>query len=250
MENKAAATIEQNLKLLRQLTPDPYWRDSLRSTLIKKPADVKRNSWFLSFHWRLSISLVLLFAFVTGGTAILAQGSVPGDFLYPAKRRAEDFRLVFAGSEDKFVIQQELANRRIAELKRITLARRYQAADPAIKEVKNSISIMSQKASVMSTAYQNLKQEGKDTTPIKETLTELIPTIEQKQTELEQIEDSLPEPARAKVGEIRNSLEDLATQVRNSLEIIEEPKPSTEPEPTPNPDSNQIPVNEGSQNTP
>ena len=250
MENKAAATIEQNLRLLRQLGPDPYWQDSLRSALLKQATTVKRDRWSITFRWGTTIVLSLLIAFLAGGTAVFSQGSVPGDLLYPAKRGLEDFRLVFASSEDKFVIQQQLADRRIAELKIVALEHRYEATTPAVQEVEVSIAKVSQKVSIMAARYQVLKQSGEDATSIKESLEQTVPAIEQKQTELEQIEDSLPEPSRVKVVEIRYSLEALATQVRNSLEIIEEPKPSTEPEPTSNPIPNQPSTNQDSQNTP
>lgn len=250
MENKEAVTIEQNLQLLRSLKPDPYWQGSLKSLLLKKNAGGKRSSWFLTFRWQVSIALALLLVFLTGGTSVFAQGSVPGDLLYPVKRGMEDFRLVFAGSEDRFIIQQELAEKRIAELKEITLSHRYQATQPAITEVEASVSKFSQGLAVISTKYQTLKEGGKNTAPIKETLEQLVPTIEKKQAELEQIEESLPEPARAKVGEIRNSLEDLATQVRDSLEMTEEPKSTTENTPASNLLPNQTSVNEGLQNTP
>ena len=248
MENKEVATIEQSLSQLRSIKPNPYWQDSLRAIIVKKTIP-NRVGRFLTFRWQTVALVAFLFVLLTSETAILAQESIPGDLFYPVKRNLEEFRLTFAGSDDKFTLQQNLADKRIAELKQIAQARRYKAAEPAIAEVEASIARVSERVSTMSTRYQTLQQEGKDTTVLRQNLEQIVPVIEQKQAELAEIESSLPESTQAKVVEIKDSLEDLENQVRNALENSDPPKPPVEPEPVPNQILEVPPTNEDPQHT-
>jgi hypothetical protein len=239
MENKEVVTIEQTLAQLRSLKPDPYWQDSLR-TLIVKEAVPKRTGGVLTFHWQPALIVALLLVLLAGETAVLTQESFPGDLLYPVKRNLEEFRLVFAGQDDKLLLQQNLTERRVAELKQIVQTRRYKSAQPAIAEVEASVARVSEQVSTISTRYQTLQQEGKDTTLLRQNLEQLVPVIEQKQVELQQIEQSLPEEAKPNLIKVQQSLQDLETQAKNILEL---PPKSTQDSSTSSPDT-------GNQNSP
>jgi hypothetical protein len=60
---------------------------------------------------------VILISMLAGGTAYAAQGSVPGDLLYPVKLGAEDARLLIASdSSAKVKLNLEFAQTRLAEM--------------------------------------------------------------------------------------------------------------------------------------
>lgn len=238
MENKKVVTIEQSLTKLRGIKPNPYWQDSLRALLVKKAA-TKQLGGLLTFRWQTASLIAFLFVLLASETAVLAQESIPGDVLYPVKRNLEEFRLVLTGSDDKLTLQQNLAEKRIAELKQIVQARRYKATQPALSEVEASIARVSERVSTISTRYQALQQEGKDTTELRQNLEQLVPVIEQKQAELQQIEQILPEETKPQLVRLQQSLQDLETQAKNVLELTPESTQgeSTSPQDTGNQNS-------------
>ena len=64
--------------------------------------------------------VVILISMLAGGTAYAAQGSVPGDLLYPVKLGTEDARLVIAGdSSAKAKLNMKFAQTRLAEMKQL-----------------------------------------------------------------------------------------------------------------------------------
>ena len=61
--------------------------------------------------------VVILISMLAGGTAYAAQGSLPGDFLYPVKVRTEDARLLIAGDESsKAELSLKFAQIRLDEM--------------------------------------------------------------------------------------------------------------------------------------
>lgn len=97
--------------------------DFLEKNPVRKPADGRLIDWTLTTHNMyklitrpLSI-LIALFITVSGASALAAQGSVPGDVLYPYKIHVnENVRALFAVSdESKAKLALELAKERLQE---------------------------------------------------------------------------------------------------------------------------------------
>lgn len=106
-------------RLEPQLTPKPkHWAPGL----ILRPAAVLA-----------SVMLVLMLA--TGTTAAYAaEGSLPGDALYPVKRGLETARLALSlTSEGDADLQAAFADRRLAELEALTGLGRWEDAESAME---------------------------------------------------------------------------------------------------------------------
>ena len=66
------------------------------------------------------LSVFIFFSFSFTGIAFASQGSLPGEFLYPVKRTAENIKLFIYPESKKNIIHYELLNNRLNEAKLLT----------------------------------------------------------------------------------------------------------------------------------
>ncbi|NEP84328.1 MAG: sigma-70 family RNA polymerase sigma factor, partial [Okeania sp. SIO3B3] len=66
-----------------------------------------------------------MFAMTMGGGVAAAQGSLPGDILYPIKTLVEDARLALAGNAEDVDLHIRYADERVDEIKRLLAEQRY-----------------------------------------------------------------------------------------------------------------------------
>lgn len=69
-----------------------------------------------------------------------AQNTVPGDFLYPVKRAAENTQVSFSPESQKSKIHLELANKRLEELNLIAKSNRVKDLAPTIEDFQANVS--------------------------------------------------------------------------------------------------------------
>ena len=132
MENEDFEKIEKQLKTLANLTPNLQWRSSLRSSLLATAATKRSPKPSFALVMKFAGATVFILVFLVSGTVIYAQNSLPGDPLYPIKRTYENIALAFTSEEDKFEKKQNLADKRIEELKEVVLERNEKSSDFAI----------------------------------------------------------------------------------------------------------------------
>lgn len=85
-------------------------------SIMSKPKAEKRVRAAVP-RWAVAVCVVLLVFFLSGGTVLAADGSMPGNPLYPVKLITENVRVSLTGSEEKKAELYALfADRRMAEL--------------------------------------------------------------------------------------------------------------------------------------
>jgi len=224
MEKENFEVIEQKLKRLAGIKPNPNWQSGLRSALLVKASQQTKPKHSFALIMKLAGATAFIFVLLVSGTVIYAQSSLPGDILYPVKRSYENIKLAFASKEGKFSEQQKLADKRIDELKEVVLVRNEKASDSAIKEVKASVQQIKAQVTQVRKEYQNLKDAGEDTTLVKESLFSLVPVLEEKQDNLSEIEDTLPKPKQPQIQQISDTLNNLQQQIEEDLNPMPEDK--------------------------
>ena len=129
-ESELREALESALRVRRVFTfhPDPDRKREARVRLLEafRQRQTRRSSladWLggLSMGWRrlaVSVSAVMLALVVAGtGTVLAADGSIPGDILYPAKRVGERVRLMTAFTDAReATVRTDLLARRVEEL--------------------------------------------------------------------------------------------------------------------------------------
>ncbi|HEX7456166.1 MAG TPA: DUF5667 domain-containing protein [Candidatus Nanoarchaeia archaeon] len=219
MENENFEQIEQKLKHLAAIKPNQNWAANLKSALLTKATETKKPSLSYSLVLKLAAATAFILVFLVSGTIIYAQNSLPGDILYPIKRGYENIRLVFTNEENRFNEQQKLAEKRIDELKKVVLERNEKSSDFAIKEVRSSVQEIKDEVNVARKEYYSLKEAGKDTTTVEKSLSSLVPVLEEKQNDLNQIEDALSEPKQPQIRQLKDTLGDLQQKIENDLNL-------------------------------
>jgi len=217
-------TIEKQVRKLRQIKPNPVWKAGLRTIAIKK---VSPSRGSLPIFWRGKIfavgSLVLLFFF---GTGVVASSSLPGDSLYPFKRRFEEMQLSALGNRSNLEVQQELTQRRVADLTKVVQMQKDQVQE-AISEVRASVKQVREQIADAKAQYQSLTQTGQDTTQVKRTLIELKPALNESQEQLSSIQIVLAGTEQKEVTSLIDSLKEIEKEVEEvTLEEIQ-PLPNT-----------------------
>jgi hypothetical protein len=108
-----------------------------------------------SYHYVPAIAILLLF--VTGGTGYFAQGSLPGDALYPMKINVNEKMETFLAVTPKAAAEVDAiqANRRLTEAE--TLAVQGKLTPEQNTEIKNSFSA---KVTSLNTNFQRMQEKG------------------------------------------------------------------------------------------
>ncbi len=116
-DRKRAARLRFHAALDARAARRPWWRVRLpRPLAVAGPRAAA-----------LTLVAVLALAGSGTGTVLAAQSSAPGEALYPVKRSAERVQLAFAfGEERETELREDLVERRMEELERVTAAGREQ----------------------------------------------------------------------------------------------------------------------------
>jgi len=101
--------------------PSPEFKTRARYQLQLKMAEAaaprRASFWSLQPKWALATMAVLLVFLMGGGTVLAADGSMPGNVLYPVKIAAENVSLLLTGDEyKKAELYSTLAERRVDEM--------------------------------------------------------------------------------------------------------------------------------------
>ena len=91
-------------------------------------------------------------------------------------------------------------------------------------EIVNSISTLNQDLPEVSSQLEASQEDGNNSQQIKESLEELVSSVDENQKELSDLEQSLPEDSRDDLQEVQESLEDLQAKATESLETLSEPE--------------------------
>lgn len=125
------------IQILKQVEPEKDWVLATKTQILG--LDETSTPFFVFSPQRL-VSASLLILLVLGGTGVLAQNSLPGDFLYPLKKMTEKSQEVFVSKEKRPKLKLELANKRLEELTRVATANKVKKLAPAIEEFEASVS--------------------------------------------------------------------------------------------------------------
>ena len=131
------------IQLLKQIKPRQDWVVSVKSQILQDEiqSSVSVTQVFSRMFLQLRpafVSLVVLVVIV--GTFGFIQDSLPGDFLYPVKRVAEQGQARFLVSEQDVVhYKLEMANKRLVELTQIAEVNQVKKLAPAIAEFQANV---------------------------------------------------------------------------------------------------------------
>jgi uncharacterized membrane protein YgcG len=134
-ELKALLEVALNIQEPPALKLDSHYKQVAKAQLLQQIKDAKQErakslgdifSFGLppQFVWaRIAVSVVvvvIVISMLAGGIAYAAQGSLPGDSLYPVKIRTEDIRLLIArNSADKVDLNLKFAQTRLVEMRKL-----------------------------------------------------------------------------------------------------------------------------------
>lgn len=154
----------KKIQELRKISPRKDWVSLTKSQIFgKEPEmDFSQNLLFLANKLYLKVSpiaagiihpfrfflgegrykpvlIVLAFLFIlTSTTFVVAQNSLPGDFLYSLKKITERGQSIFVSERQKPSVQLELVNKRLEELAKITENNQTKKLAPALSEIKTT----------------------------------------------------------------------------------------------------------------
>ncbi len=132
------------IQLLAQIKPSQDWVVSVKSQILQDEVEpsVSVTQVFSRMFLQLRpafVSLVVLVVII--GTFGFIQNSLPGDFLYPVKKVAEQGQARFLVSEQEIVhYKLEMANKRLVELTKIAEVNQVKKLAPAIAEFRANVS--------------------------------------------------------------------------------------------------------------
>ena len=173
----------KKIKELKQIKPKQEWVISCKEEIIgKSPTTKERFSAAISdvfyvFNYRQILKPALATALFAGfliGVFTMAQNTLPGDFLYSAKKITEQIKLSFTSEQEKPKVQLAITNKKLQELTEVAEANLGKNLAPAIEEVKHSIA----------EAAKNLPQpkEIEDAVKIKQEITKLSESTQEIKT--------------------------------------------------------------------
>jgi len=134
--------IINKIKSLQKIEPNGNWVSLTKSEIF----DNTQRESFSSFIFRSFFTKSAMTAFASLGFIALifvsAQGSFPGDSLYPVKRAAEKGRIIFVSQENRQDFNIEMANKRLEEISEIVRRNQIEKLSLAIKELEAAKSEM------------------------------------------------------------------------------------------------------------
>lgn len=133
----------RKIQSLREIKPRQEWVSLLKEQILGEEIQPARVPFF-SRLLRPALATTVALG-VLGGLFFLSQNSLPGDFLYPLKKFAEQSQTFFIPQQEKPVFQLKLANKRLEELKEIAQSNQTEKLATAFTEFQSSVSKASQK---------------------------------------------------------------------------------------------------------
>ena len=214
MANNDFKKIEKKLLLLQQMKPNQSWKRDTRALLLTSAAEPRSNS---GQGWRFALAGFTVILLLSGFTSLVAANSLPGDLFYPLKRTFEQARLNLAGQDQQLALRTDLTEKRITELRQVVEQNSTQS-NQAILEVENSVSAINSKVTQERARLQSLQEVGQSPAAVKQSLAELVPTIEEKQVQLQKIEPTLSTEGQAQVQTIITQLEEIRSSINKALQ--------------------------------
>ncbi len=137
--------LTKKIQLLKQIQPEKDWVSlNKRQLLGFEVSEVKASFtdqilevFKIGFNYKLAL-VPLAIILSLGGTIGLSQASLPGDFLYPARKLVDKTGYLFVSKEDQPKLGLEVANKRLEELTVIAQNNQSKNLAPAINEFKQS----------------------------------------------------------------------------------------------------------------
>ena len=173
----------------------------------------------------MAVILAVVLALAGGGTAVAAQGSLPGDILYPVKRATEQLGLLVApGSVRKADLHLEFTRRRTEEIER--LGSKGQEIDEAILQ---DLAAETEGAMEEIEGAPQGRREG--------LLEKLVDLTERQQEVLQNLSEHVPpqaQPALLRAMEVSRRGHERAMQAIQK-------RGGEKPEPTPTPEKGRRP---------
>ena len=134
------------VRKLRQIEPRKDWviltkrrilgQEKSLSGLLSDSVNIFQKVFF---QYKLALATLSAILILVGAFGF-AQGSLPGDYLFPLKKIAEKTRAIFVSEADKPKAQLELANKRLEELTEIAETNQVTKLAPAIDEFQANVS--------------------------------------------------------------------------------------------------------------
>lgn len=184
------------LRQLRRVRPSLAFRQQAPAQLQRKlkasrrpvvERDTSGSAWSRLFSGRRiaravgALAVVSVLAGVTSAAAYAADGSVPGDILYPVDRAVENFRLQFTVSPAvRLTLQLEFADERLVEAEQLATAGDRQHLDEAVAGYEASVESASETAVSVDEAGE----------------TELEESLSRHEQRLQELLNKVPEQAR------------------------------------------------------
>lgn len=136
--------IIKNLKRMKKVSPDKSWVLANKREMLGEDSSYSVFSATEAFFKNLVIvhklaSVAALALFLLTGTVIYAQGSLPGDTLYPVRKATENIRFAFR-ADDQPKLSFEVVQRRMEDLDRVVKSNSSRNLAPAINELQASVS--------------------------------------------------------------------------------------------------------------
>lgn len=210
MNEENFEVIEQKLKGLKKLRPNQTWKRGLYLIIEERTKTQKENLGNLP-RFGLGFGLVSLLLLLA---SFQSAKSLPGETLYPVKKNYENLKV--AGSDEKLLAQQELAKKRIEELKKVVYQERREVKT-AIAEVASSISAVQTEVREAKTEYTALKIKGEDTAEVEQSFEQISPSLTESRNSLTQIKSSLTAEEQEEIENLINSVDTLRTEVETTI---------------------------------
>ncbi|MFQ5873247.1 MAG: DUF5667 domain-containing protein, partial [Dehalococcoidia bacterium] len=232
-----AAELEPELRIVeaaaraRDYTPSAAAKDRGRLLLhaerkrleeAEATSQAPRASWVTrlfqgQLRWAAAAAAVLVFLLGGGtGTVVAAQGSLPGDLLYPVKRISEQARLTFAFSEDSEAkLRLKLAERRAQEISKLVSAGRTSLLEPTEKNLDGHLATLA-----------HIVKEIEDTEKAARLRLQLETSASQALAAFQDAVRETPETSRAQADD---TFQHVSTVYGDAIEDVVAPAPEEHP---------------------
>lgn len=165
--------IIKSIKELKRIQPDEEWIALTKSAILdnysKRLSLIGVLRMFFRYKFFVASASLILSTLVIFGVFEVSERALPGDFLYPVKKIADNARIKFSPENEKPILQMELVNSRLEDLAKVAKKREAKRLPIAYKEVQESasqavrkLSVDSQKAKIDYNVSKKIVDEAKD----------------------------------------------------------------------------------------
>ena len=146
-ETRDLAEVASTLRAMGAVIPESTGRVDIRQRLLQGMPEAGTTTtpgtardWLSRLFRQKTIALLLACAMTFSGAAMAAASSLPGSALYPLKRAMEQARVAAAlGDKNKASLQLDLAENRLAEMRRLVASRDHRALPALSSAFENDI---------------------------------------------------------------------------------------------------------------